>query len=333
MRSIPFIALALVACGHSTSDDVHRPPPVCTPSTTATYPATYPGGTALVVKTLYYGDADRDALTFEKYDAWKRIGEDIDGIASVRGEDHGECTTRGAFNAAADDGEGGIDNAFAHLFVPYLELSLARPTQTVAARITAGDRAPMFLFGGWPRGADAKSIEMGFAFADKADPAPSWNGSDTRHLAGAPATLFPSAFACGHEVDSGIASAPLMMELPIGPTATIRFPLRHAHARMSISADGTTATNGVLSGVILAKDLEQAFRDVAGDLGLQCDSPAFDDLMEEIHTAPDILSTGRQDPYSVCDAISFGIGFDAVAATPGGVASPETAPAKNACTP
>lgn len=320
-RALLLLPLLLLACSHDgpRDEDVVRPPPVCTPSSTASYPATYPGGSALVVRTIAYAEGE---------DAWRHVGEDIDRSASPT------CrTTR--ITSATEDGDGGIDNAFAHVLAPLIGLEIGNASDTISSRIAAGDRAPMFLFGGWPRGEDAKTIEMGFAYAEKSDAPPLWNGADTRRLvasADRSSAAFPAAFACGHELDSGIATSPIMIDLPIGSRATLHVPLQHAHARMTISPDGKTATKGVLSGVIGTEDLVRAFRDAAPTLDTpMCDDDSVNTIVDEIRSASDILTSGSQDPNRICNGVSFGIGFEAVAATPGDIAPP-AAPPKNSCT-
>ncbi len=86
-----------------------------------------------------------------------------------------------------------------------------------------------------------------------------------------------------------------------------RIPIRHARVTMTLSADGQYATNGVIAGVASTEDLVAGIEKVAG--------------------RTDILVDGSQDPTKQCDAVSIGIGFDAVKVTAAGVqAEPKPLP-------
>jgi hypothetical protein len=214
---------------------------------------------------------------------------------------------------------------------------IGTPTTLVSASIEAGARTPMFLVGGWSRGEDARTIDMGFAYAETAITAPRWDGTDTRALAaawtngGLPAVSFPQARACGQELASGEATTAIMLELVVAGDAKalarpLHVALHRAHVRMKIAADGKTAT-GIISGVLATEELTNAVDEIIGAIAIDaCKERLREPVLDSVRQASDILADGSQDPNEDCNGISFGMGFEAVLATPGEIAAPVLPP-------
>jgi hypothetical protein len=336
------LPLVVAACGGRINDDAPPPlrPPVCTPATSASYPATYPGaGTAFVVRKLFYGNTDMSGVSSTQ--AWKKYGENIDGIASSRDKNQGECRPLdGASPANRDDGDDGIDNSFGHVLVPFIAPFVGDATEVASAAIEAGGRTPIILVGAWPHGEDARAIDTGFAYAEKTSTPPRWDGTDARSLAASwtngarPAVSFANAYACDHELASGEATAAIQIELRVlhDDTGILRVALHRPHIRMTIAPDGRTAT-GYFSGVLATEEVTRAFQDVAGAISKElCSGSTLDSVIRQIREASDILVDGSQDPNQDCNGISLGMGFEAVAATPSDIA-PAEPPPENACAP
>ena len=101
--------------------------------------------------------------------------------------------------------------------------------------------------------------------------------------------------------------------------------------------DALLTTAQVLSRVVASEpellyrvpDLRREFDPARGDLfaPLLVTRPLLDGFASSIRKSADILADGTQDPNRTCDAISIGLGFEAVAAKVGAVAAAEPAPA------
>jgi hypothetical protein len=100
---------------------------------------------------------------------------------------------------------------------------------------------------------------------------------------------------------------------------------------MKLSADGVTATEGMLSGVLATKELEEAVAKMAQALSSElCSGSTIDSIKQSIRQGSDIMKDGTQDPAKECDGISVGIGFEAVRVTLAGVA-PKASPSPSPC--
>jgi hypothetical protein len=74
----------------------------------------------------------------------------------------------------------------------------------------------------------------------------------------------------------------------------------------------SSATNGMIAGVIEAQKLVDSLSNIAGSISpsLCGDSPTLQSVKASILGAADIMKNGTQDPAQVCDGISVGLGFD-----------------------
>ncbi len=98
-----------------------------------------------------------------------------------------------------------------------------------------------------------------------------------------------------------------------------------------LSADHSSASLGVLSGVILTEDMVETMRDLAGAYDENfCEGATFDSLAQQVRQMSDILVDGSQPPNQTCNAISIGLGFEAVESSITGVA-PAAPPPLDPC--
>lgn len=285
---------------------------------------------AYAVRKIFLGETDRTGTASST--AWKSFGEDIDGITSTAADAHGECKpVAGASTASRADGNGGIDNAWGRSIVPLFQSMSASPSKTISMNIEKGERTPMLVLGHYTLGNNAAKVATGWAFAEKTSSTPTWTTDEVRVLAnawttgGAPIVTFTAASIVGGAFVSGDGSGSLLFD--IGPTGkALRFHVARAHVTMTIATDGRSATNGTISGVIATAELKAAFMKMAGYVSPSlCSGSTINAIEQQIAQASDILHDGTQDPTKDCDGISIGLGFDAVAITPGAVGPEEGA--------
>jgi hypothetical protein len=287
-------------------------------------------------RKVYLGETDRAGVASST--AWQGYGRDIDGITTVVGNDQGECKrVAGAASATQADGPGGIDNSFGKNIVAFLLALSPTPSKNASDVIEVGGRTPMIAFGAPPPATGALPA-FSFVTADTTG-APKWDGLDTRPVAesstsaGKPKTVFSNGTLTAGVLGSGDASAPFVLSFAFGGTGTLDVPIRLARVSMTIAADGKTATNGTISGVVDAAEFEAAFVKVAGALSTSlCSGSTLDSIKQTIRQASDILVDGTQDPLKDCNAISIGVGFNAALVAVGPVAAPVT-PSPDPCAP
>ena len=78
---------------------------------------------------------------------------------------------------------------------------------------------------------------------------------------------------------------------------------------------------GTISGVVATEEMVDAFSKAIGTLSpTLCGGPTLESIKQTIRQASDILVDGTQDPNKECNAVSIGIGFEAVKVTLSGTA-------------
>jgi hypothetical protein len=107
----------------------------------------------------------------------------------------------------------------------------------------------------------------------------------------------------------------------------LALPLNHAILTMDLAPDRSSASMGVIAGILEVEAFIEEMRQMAGafDPAL-CEGTTFDSLADQLRQSADILSDGTQDPAKTCDAISVGMGFEASAVQLGPVAAPVPPP-------
>ncbi|CAN5814498.1 hypothetical protein BH11MYX4_BH11MYX4_14550 [soil metagenome] len=289
---------------------------------------------AFAARKVYLGETDRTGMSVQN--AWKQYGRNIDGITTVTATDGFECKRIGGASAAAmADGNDGIDNSWGKNVLGFLLGLVPTPTKSTNQLIEAGGRTPLFSFATPPK---ANGVAPFALVTAESTIAPKWDGSDSRPIAesstagGKPKTTFATAAFAAGVLTSGDATAPFVISFSLGGTA-FEIPIRLAQVTMTLAADGKTATTGTVSGVIDTEELVTSFAKSAGALSQQlCAGSTLDTIKQTLRQASDILIDGTQDPTKDCNAISIGVGFDAVLVAAGPVAGP-VAPAKDPCAP
>ena len=285
-------------------------------------------------RKIYLGETDRTGMPVAQ--AWKAYGRNIDGIISVAGVDNGECRRiAGASSSSAADGNNGIDNAWGKTVLGFILGLQPTPTKSTNQLIEGGARTLMLKFAEPPKQTGSAPFALVSAentFALK------WDGSDSRPIAessttgGKPRTVFAVAAMAGGVLTSGVGSAPFALSFNFGGAA-LDIPIRLPQVSLKISVDGKTGSEGTISGVVDTEEMVASIEKSAGFISTQlCGGSTLDTIKQVIRQASDILVDGTQDPTKDCNAISIGIGFDAVAVAVGPVAGP-VGPAKDPCLP
>jgi hypothetical protein len=301
-------------------------------SCATTQPAS--GGT-FAIHTLYLGDSDRNGV--QSSTAWEAYGQNIDGKATTAASTDVCTLYPGAAREAQVDGMNGIDNSFGENIVPILiTIAGSNYASEINAAIDGGQLGTQIFglgaFGG------ATSPYSGELKADSLSTPPTWSGSDVWPIdsssvngsVASPIVTFLQSTLTGDVWTSGPTGAASANFAFVFPAATI--PVGDLEVTMTVAPDGSSATNGTISGVMNTAQFIAAFEAVAGDISTSlCSGTAVQSIATQLEQASDILSDGSNQAGVACDAISLGLGFDAIAAKLGAVVTPT--PPANPCSP
>jgi hypothetical protein len=285
------------------------------------------GTTVFAIKKLYLGDTDR--MDNPSSDAWGTYGYNLDNVVTTcSGNDCvgiDQCKlVAGADPATAEDGPGGVDNAFGHKITPVIGQLGA--TAAINGDLAQGKFTIMFAIDKLGSGtAYSPLIGRLYAGGDLMH-APAFDGSDhwpvlAELLAGDMTDInksqvnFTSAYVSGNTWVSGDPTT-ISLSLNVqGSTLTLN--IAHAVVSFLMSSDHRTATNGVVAGVLKTEDLVSEIQMLVPQIA---NSQAFCDpnnttvasVLDDIRKASDIMSEGTAGTSSEeCDGISIGLGFDA----------------------
>jgi len=277
---------------------------------------------AYAVKRVFLGETDRTGGP--KKDAWKDYGENIDGLTTTKTSTDVCKRVGGADSAKQEDGIGGIDNAFGRTVLGFILGLVPTPSKSATDDIALGRRTMMLNL----LAPSATPARIGLLSAANTTAQLKWDGTDIRQAAATSVDTGPddalstasSPTIAGQVVSSGIATGTFYFDLPIQGDVW-RIPIRLARMTMTVSADNIFAKNGTISGIIPTEELVTGIELVAGRISTQlCGGSTLDTIKQTIRQASDILVDGTQDPTKNCDAVSIGIGFEAVKVTVSGTA-------------
>jgi hypothetical protein len=345
IRSFPalaLLALAPAACTSQIFDDGTSasgpgagsppaceplPPPTCPDGNIAPNAGILParpssGGvagserTVLAISRLYFGDTDRSGSPCSG--AWNAYGLDIDGKdTTVTSTD--VCTpVAGASCQTPQDGENGIDNSFGANLLPIATTLVSTYTQTANESLTAGDSTLLIAVDGLGSAATYTSLPGTLLHALPMN-RPRWDGTDVRAVdqASEPGVALSGGYM-NNRVWVGAAPADDTLALDLHVTVQGQqlppLPIHHVQISMQVAANGSSATSGTLSGIVTTADAAAwGAAWFAGAGPHPCDDPAVQSITQQIIQAADIMTDGTNGPGETCDAISIGLGFDAVA--------------------
>lgn len=274
-------------------------------------------------RRIFVGDTDRGEQT--RTWAWRSLGANVDGLNTGYPATE-ECKPEeSAPQYSPYDGDEGIDNIWGERLVPLLAPWDKTPTKSANEAIARGARTPVLVLGSIEGGLVESKLDASFAFVE-AGSTPLWNGTDVRALTAASLVTYPAGTFINGIFDSGRAEGTVAIELMIGAHPLV-LPVRGLRVRFELLPDHTT-TGGVLSGSVSVADMTFAVLEhVTRTAPDTCGTPKLDALRVAIRQAADVLADGARDKTRRCDAISFGVGFDAAPIELRGVAAPVSSPA------
>ncbi len=299
-------------------------------------------GVVLAVHKLFLGDTDRSGSPSPT--AWKQFGYNLDGkISKKTSTDLCKPNKGAAPSSIYPDGNGGIDNAFGKLLLPIITGLAQDAAQQVNENIQDGTFTIMTSVEKLGSGKDYVDLHtrlyVGGDYAEAMQKAPAWDGSDewpvVPELLDDPNDItsskiqFPKSYVADNTWVSG---TPGNLDLALSVAGfTLTLTISKAVITMEMNEGHTSASNGVIAGVLNVEVLIEELRKVAGsfDPGL-CTGTTFDSLADQIRQASDILADGTQDPTKTCDAISIGLGFESKLVKLGAVGE-EAEPAEDPC--
>jgi hypothetical protein len=188
----------------------------------------------------------------------------------------------------------------------------------MASNILEGGEETIAIVGSeWNAPADVAALKGGVITAEPFPGNPKWDGTDARKMSfftmesGAPKAKFASGSVVGRVFDSGVLTSSIALRIGAAG-AFIVIPIHKPRVTMTISADGKSATDGNLSGVVPREQLVDAISKLAGFMSRDlCSGSTIEGIKQSIRQAADMMADGTQDPLVECDGISFGMGFDA----------------------
>jgi len=289
--------------------------------------------TKLIVQKIHLGEADRSGV--KNPNAWKAFGRNIDGlvtnVTSASSPDLALVCKRatGAPATIHQDGNQGADNTWGSQILKLLDPFNPTPTKAANDQIAQGGRTPFIALDG---------TTGFFAYAEATTTPPTWAPTEMRALANewvtngkAPNSRIVSG-GVGSDgfYESGVLAGTTRILLgssnDVQPSFDVE--LRSGVIRMKLAADGSSATEGTISGVVATEELVAQLAKVAGRFSTDlCQGSTLEGIKAAVRQASDILVDGTQDPTKPCDGISIALGFEATRGDSSSVAPPVLPPA------
>lgn len=279
-------------------------------------------GPVLAVSDLAFGEGDNGE--------WKKVGYNVDGLVSDAQSD-GLCQPNAGASKSTPypDGDEGIDNSFGKNLLPII-LSLYPTWVTdVNNGIQKGTFTSLLRLECLPETGDVPAFVTKVFGGTALGSTPKWDGTDvwpvSPDLLSDPmdplssTVVFPKASVTGTEFDSGKDQI-FILTVPLNTMAgntSIKLTLHSARVTMFLSEDRKSATGGIIGGVLNTEELVAEVKKIGALLNL-CGA-AFDNIIEQVRQASDIMTDGTQDPAQTCDGITIGLNFNMKPAQLGGV--------------
>jgi len=289
---------------------------------------------ALAFSRVLAGDSDRNLIA--NANAWKQYGDDIDGKTTT-GSSTDVCQrASGAPAGVQIDGNAGIDNSFGENVLPIIETVLGNSSLSFgwSTAIGAGQTyAPILRIDGLGGAQDYASLGGGAMLGmplpanfDGKDVWPISSQSVIGNDAAKPALALPGTMTARvYRSTPTDGSLPLLLFVGGG---TVLLPIKHLVVHATIPPDNSTATDGVISGLVTVADMQESMRQLLGAATTQvCSGSTWDAIAAQIAQAADILQDGTQDPGKPCDAVTIGLGFEGTAIILGQVENDPPGPA------
>jgi hypothetical protein len=299
-------------------------------------PAAYTG--SFVLHHINFGEFGPDGCPDPTFSGWKYLGENLDGQDGVNGKN---CALLpNAKPDTLEDGEGGIDNAFGHFAIPiasnYVQLSggtnsgFAEGAATLVFALDKLDQA---------KSGDSVAMQIyvtaPLVDADAMPHPPKLDGTDVYSaddswLVGDASKITAMAMYKDGELQAEVDLLPIPFSVKIGSTRYGHFVLVHkAHLAMPLSEDHSRIEKAGIAGFVDPTEFFDAIQTITGTyLQELCTNATVLGIKDQIVASADIRTDTQADIE--CNALSFGIELDAVAAGISGKTS--LPPLKNPCT-
>jgi hypothetical protein len=297
-------------------------------------------GSNFAFRQYFLGDTTRAGV--KSASAWKDFGTNIDGKVTTTASTDVCTLAVAAPKNVQNDGTGGIDNSWGQNLIPLLiALSGASFTPQYNAAVDGGAFTNLLNVQDLVDDAGQTGAAPAEGFVGQRFPgAPTWSPADDwpvapewlndgKTLAGGSKIAFPAATIAAGQWTSG---APV--DLPFILLANgVALDLVVHHAAVSFThAAPAQASAGIVSGVLYTSELLDAVRRAAGSLSSSlCSGSTFDALKAQIEQMQDILHDGTNVAGQPCDAISFGIGFEATQIGPAHIVGLPEPPPPDPC--
>jgi hypothetical protein len=292
------------------------PPPDAGTPTTSTY--------TFAITAIYLGDINRTTKTASST-AWKDFGYDVDGLQTTSSSTNVCTLASGAPKFVQVDGTNGIDNSFGANIMPIIQTAASLPTPSIDETKLIDQGAFTLQIQVTGLSDDPQQDALGVtsqvfvsgdygstpAFDSTTDwPVLSTSVQDGKTIASGSTVQFKSSYVSGGTFVSGVSGAAIPLQFSasgIGLPITIHDGvITFTHPSHSVAAWG------VISGVVYTQEFLDALQALAGQISTSLCGSAFDGIAQQIRQAQEILQDGSNNANASCDAISIGIGFDAV---------------------
>jgi hypothetical protein len=309
------------------------------------------------VRKIYLGDYTRSGQ-LDMMNAWKDFGYNLDNLVTTRASTDVCTLMPGTGKDVQVDGNGGIDNSFGANILPVIYSTGGDIDMTLNTSITNGKFTLMTYVTGFD---DSNPTQTATGLTGVL-----LSGSDYTLLeAGAPAftpqtnwPVAPNLLSCGPNCQPGtdpVAAAKVKFAHAYvnkgtfvnGTPSDVELSLAVAGQTLNITAHAAIltfqqqapgmVTNGTIAGVLDTTELLNAVQGIAGHISKSlCNATAFGSIASAITGASDIILNRADGTISnvagtPCNAISIGLGFDAVEIAAPSVVAPPAVPAPDPC--
>lgn len=278
-------------------------------------------GPVLAVSKLSFGEGGSE---------WKKLGFDIDGLQSTAiSLDVCQLNASALPTGPYPDGDKGIDNSFGKNLLPLILSLYPNWANDINNGITDGYFTSLMKMECLPEKGDAPKFTSKLFGGTTLEEPPKWDGNDKwpvkPELLSDPkdplssTILFEGSSVVGNQYDAGTGTFILTVPLKANmKTVTLKLTLYQARVTMTLSEDRKTAKGGIIGGVLNTEELVAEVKKVGYLMNL-CDEGTFQNILDEVRRASDIMDDGTQDPTKTCNGISMGLAFEMVAADIGEV--------------
>lgn len=270
--------------------------------------------TVLAASELFFGEGTNGQ--------WKAFGHNLDAKESTAAsKDLCQPYMGTATSIPYPDGDNGIDNSFGKNLLPVILSLYPTWVQDINNGIAKGFFTSMLKMECLPPKGDVEKFTTKLFGGTPLPAAPKFDGTDKWPVApellsnsldaDSSTIIFDQCSVKGQAFDGGPNST-FVLTVPIKTmtdSTSIKLTLYAATLKMTLADDRKSASAGMLGGVLNTEEFLAEIKKVGSLLNL-CGTGAFDNIVQKVREASDIMTDGTQDPNKPCDGISMGMGFD-----------------------